>query len=224
MKTRRTEALSDSTFAVAMTLLIFDVRVPVGGYHARGVAHDLWFSEWYHYLGYLVSFVVIGMIWMNHHSIFRLLRRIDHTGMVLNLGLLGVVVFLPFPTQLLAIYLVSHPNLGDVVAVFYGLSLAAATLMMAVLWHHLARRPELLHPDVEPAALGQLTRRLYLTPVLYVVATGIAAIDHWAGVGLYLAIACVYVLHTGTRAFPTLDTGDEDGPVAPGALLERKGD
>ena len=157
MKTRRTEALSDSTFAVAMTLLIFDVRLPAAKGYSDTVAHELWFNEWFHYLGYVVSFAVVGMIWMNHHSIFRLLRRIDHTGMVLNLTLLGFVVFLPFPTQLLAVHLVNDGNVGDVVAVFYGLSLAAATLSLAVLWHHLSRHPELLHPGVDRDAVHART-------------------------------------------------------------------
>src|ERR1019366_5915895 len=141
MNPRRTEALSDSTFAVAMTLLIFDVRMPTPRFH--GTAHDLWFNEWPHYTGYAVSFTVIGMIWMNHHSVFRMIRRIDHTGMVMNLGFLGLIVFIPFPTQIMATYLVSHPSRGDFVASFYGLSLAAATLVLALLWHHLARRLDL---------------------------------------------------------------------------------
>jgi uncharacterized membrane protein len=204
MSPRRTEALSDSTFAVAMTLLIFDVRVPVPRLH--GVSHDLWFNEWPHYVGYVVSFVVIGMIWMNHHSVFRMIRRIDHAGMVINLGFLGLIVFIPFPTQTMATYLATYPDQGDFVVGFYGLALAASTLVLAVLWHHLARRPGLLRPGDDPVALKRLTRQLYVTPVLYVVAAGLAVLDHWVGVVAYLVIACGYLLHTGTRAFPA----DED--------------
>lgn len=201
MNPRRTEALSDGTFAVAMTLLIFDVRLPVVPPSTHGVAHDLWFGEWYHYLGYLVSFVVIGMLWLNHHSVFRRLHRVDHTTMVLNLGLLGLIVFIPFPTQVLAAYLVTTPSIGDTVAVFYGMILAAATLALAVLWHHLARHPELLKPGAGRHDLRLLTRRLYVTPVLYALSAGVAGLNHWAGVVLYLLIACVYILHTGTKAF-----------------------
>jgi uncharacterized membrane protein len=199
VNTRRLEALSDSTFAVALTLLIFDVRVPAP--RIGGVTHDLWFGEWPHYIGYAVSFLVIGMIWMNHHAVFRMVRRVDNTAMVLNLAFLGLIVFIPFPTQTLATYLAAYPQQGDFVAAFYGLILAAATLVLAILWHHLERHPQLLHRGDDPVALHRLTRRLYLTPVLYVAAAGLSLLNHWVGMALYVVIACGYLLHTGTRAF-----------------------
>ena len=213
MNPRRTEALSDGTFAVAMTLLIFDVRLGTGHAQVHGASHDLWFGEWPHYVGYLVSFVVVGMLWLNHHSVFRLVRRIDHTAMVLNLLLLLLVVFIPFPTQVLAAYLVDSSSVGDVVAVFYGLALAAATLALALLWHHFERCPQLLKPGVDPQQIHILTRRLYLSPVLYLGMAAIAASNHWVGLILYLTVACVYILHTGTRAFPILSDEEEGSPA-----------
>ncbi|HEX3946284.1 MAG TPA: TMEM175 family protein [Acidimicrobiales bacterium] len=204
MDSRRTEALSDSTFAVAMTLLIFDVRLPDVrlGHHIHGVAADLWFQEWSHYLGYVVSFVVVGMIWVCHHTIFRMLRGIDHTGMLINLGLLGLVVFIPFPTQVMAAYLGSHDSGLAPVAAFYGLSLGATTLLLAILWHHVSRGRRLIEPWIPDDAITRLTRRYYLTPVLYLVATGVAIVNQPAGLVLLLLVACVYLLHTGTRAAP----------------------
>jgi uncharacterized membrane protein len=199
--TARTAALSDSTFAVAMTLLIFDVRVPAG-LHPR-LAHDLWFHEWPHYLGYLVSFVVIGALWVTHHTVFRQLSHIDHTEIVLNLALLGLVVFIPFPTQLVAAYIGSASRVDQAyVAAFYGGCLAAATLMMAVLWHHAASGRRLLRYSLDDASARQLTKRLYVTPILYALATLLALIDLRIGLPAYLLIACGYVLHTGTRVVP----------------------
>jgi uncharacterized membrane protein len=98
MNARRTEALSDSTFAVAMTLLIFDLRVMASSQHT--LSYYTWYSAWPHYLGYAVSFLIIGTIWISHHTIFRLINGVDHRAMVLNLGLLGLVVFIPFPTEI----------------------------------------------------------------------------------------------------------------------------
>jgi TMEM175 potassium channel family protein len=202
---RRTEALSDSTFAVAMTLLIFDVRLPDVrlGNKLHGVAHDLWFQEWPHYLGYVVSFAVVGMIWVCHHTIFRMLRGVDHTAMLINLGLLGFVVFVPFPTQVMAAYLGTHDPEQSYVAAFYGLSLGATTLLLAVLWHHVSRGRRLIEPWIPDDAVTRLTRRYYLTPVLYVVATAVAIGNQPVGLALFLVIACGYLLHTGTRAAPT---------------------
>ena len=197
---RRTEALSDSTFAVAMTLLIFDVRLPAPRIHNLG--RDLWFNAWPHYLGYAISFTVIGMIWVSHHTIFRLVRAIDHRAMVVNLALLGLVVFIPFPTQVLALYISQGTTSQKELAVaFYGLSLAAATLMLAVLWHSMSR-PALVRTRVGADELKRITRRYYFTPVLYLAATGLALVDDRVGIVLFLVIGSGYLLHTGTRVAP----------------------
>ena len=184
-----------------MTLLIFDVRLPVPRIHS--LSSDLWFNAWPHYLGYVISFMVIGMIWVSHHTIFRLVRTIDHGAMVLNLVLLGLVVFIPFPTQVLALYISQGSTAQKELAVaFCGLSLAAATLMLAVLWHSIARRA-LLQPWVGDDELKRVTRRYYLTPLLYLVATGLALVDDRLGIVLFLIIGSGYLLHTGTRVAPS---------------------
>jgi len=208
MDSGRVEALSDGTFAVAMTLLIFDVRLPdVRQVHTlHGVAQDLWFQEWAHYLGYVVSFAVIGMIWLCHHTVFRMLRGIDYTGIVINLGLLLMVVFVPFPTQVMAAYLANHDSGQVYVGIFYGLSLAATTLMLAVLWHHVSRGRRLIEPWIPDDTVRRLTRRYYLTPVLYVAATAITIASRPVGLALFLIIAGGYLLHTGTRAAPQRPT------------------
>jgi uncharacterized membrane protein len=219
MDTVRTAALSDGTFAVAMTLLIFDLRLPAGSQPALG--HDLWFHEWPHYLGYVVSFAVIGTLWLSHHTVFRQLSHLDHTEIVLNLVLMGFVVFIPFPTQLVAAY-ISHASHADqgFVAAFYGATLAAATLMLAILWHHAAAKRRLLRHSIDDATARRLTRRLYLTPVLYVAATGLALIDLRLGFAAYLIIACGYLLHTGTRVAPR-EHAPVTADVAPLSPLDR---
>ena len=183
-----------------MTLLIFDVRLPVPKIHS--LSRDLWFNAWPHYLGYVISFMVIGMIWLSHHTIFRLVRSIDHQAMVVNLALLSLVVFIPFPTQVLALY-ISQGSTGqkELAVAFYGLSLAAATLMLAVLWHSVSRRA-LVQPWVGGSELKRVTRRYYLTPVLYLAATGLALLDDRLGIVLFLIIGSGYLLHTGTRVAP----------------------
>ena len=202
MNPRRVEALSDSAFAVALTILIFDVRVPDTGSHpAHGLAHDLWFGRWPHYLGYLISFAVVGMLWLCHHTIFRMVEAIDHAGLVLNLALLASVVFVPFPTQVMAAYIDAGDQSERWAGVFYGLTLMVTTLLLAVLWHHVSRRG-LIEPWIQKDATRRLTRRYYVTPVLYAGATGIAAANLDAGLVLFLVIACVYLLDTGTRAAP----------------------
>lgn len=189
-------SLSDSTFAVAMTLLIFDVRFD-GERH--GIARDLWFREWPHYFGYVVSFAVVAMLWMNHHAIFRMVRMVDSRLMVLNLIFLGVVVFIPFPTQVVAAYLLAQDKEQVYTSMFYGLALALATLALAWVWHYAARRGHLLEAWVPPQRVSVLTRRLYLAPLLFAVGTVVGFADVRAALAIYLLIACGYLMHTGSR-------------------------
>src|SRR5205823_4134021 len=97
----RTEAFSDGVFSIAATLLVLDLKVPaVNG----DLLPALW-RLWPAYASYAVSFLTIGIIWMNHHTIFAHLRRVDRRLQVLNLILLLIVALIPFPTSILATYL-----------------------------------------------------------------------------------------------------------------------
>jgi len=98
--TNRTEAFSDGVLAIAITLLVLDLSVPARNDHgslARALAH-----EWPAYGSYVTSFLVIGIIWVNHHAIFELIGRVDRIAMFLNLLLLMTVVTIPYTTHLLA--------------------------------------------------------------------------------------------------------------------------
>jgi uncharacterized membrane protein len=103
---RRLEAFSDGVFAIAITLLVLDLAVPPrehapdGESLASALGH-----QWPSYFAYLVSFLVIGIIWVNHHAVFDRVRLVDRPVMFVNLALLLVVSAIPFPTHLLAEYL-----------------------------------------------------------------------------------------------------------------------
>jgi uncharacterized membrane protein len=94
MEKPRVEAFSDGVIAVAITLLALDLRVPDPAAHG-GLAHAL-AAQWPNYAAYLVTFLTIGIIWINHHAMLRRLVSVDHTILVLNLLLLLTVVILPF--------------------------------------------------------------------------------------------------------------------------------
>jgi uncharacterized membrane protein len=102
MSVGRMEAFSDGVLAIVITLLILDVKVPVAavGHLGRELAH-----QWPQYTAYLLSFLIVGIIWLNHHATVQLLARADHTVQVLNLLLLLSVSILPWPTAVLADYM-----------------------------------------------------------------------------------------------------------------------
>src|SRR4051795_10160430 len=103
----RLEAFSDGVMAIAITLLILDVKVPLA--EEGRLAHDL-AHQWPSYAAYVVTFLVIGIIWVNHHVLFERAAAVTRPIFYLNIFLLMGVAFLPFPTALLAEYLREAQN------------------------------------------------------------------------------------------------------------------
>jgi uncharacterized membrane protein len=142
--TGRIEAFSDGVLAIAITLLVLDIRIPASEFDDLGRAI---FREWPAYLGYVTSFLAIGGIWLAHHGIFGRLRSADDHVMRINLLLLMAVSFLPFPTRLVA-EAIHDRNAERAAAIFYGLNLLAIALLFTALWAAVMRDRELLRPDV----------------------------------------------------------------------------
>jgi uncharacterized membrane protein len=134
MDSRRVESFSDGVFAVAITLLIFSL-LPIG----RGALSYRSLAEaWPDYAAYVVSFLTIGIMWMNHHTLFAHVRLVDRPLMVLNLLLLMGVVAIPFPTALVAEHLTGpDASGGRPAAVVYGLVMVVISLFYNAIWLHL---------------------------------------------------------------------------------------
>jgi uncharacterized membrane protein len=100
--THRVESFSDGVFAIAITLLILEIKVPLfGGGNSRDLASAL-LGLWPSYFGYVFSFVMIGIHWIQHHYVFKLYERSDHNFALLNMLYLMTIAFVPFPTAVLA--------------------------------------------------------------------------------------------------------------------------
>jgi len=142
--TARTEAFSDGVFAIAITLLVLDINVPESDFD------DLWqgiANQWPSYLGYVTSFATIGGLWLAHHGIFRRIQYADARVTRLNLILLMIVSFLPFPTRLMA-ETIRNSDAETTAAIFYGTTLLAISVVTWALWQTVARNRDLLGPDV----------------------------------------------------------------------------
>ena len=123
METARLETFSDGVFAIAATLLILDVRLPP----RRQVAHGF-LSIWPSYAAYALAFVTIGIMWINHHTVFGCIDRVDRTFLIINVFFLMLIAFIPFPTRVLAEHL-QHD--AKAAAFVYGLTM----VLMAVLYN-----------------------------------------------------------------------------------------
>jgi TMEM175 potassium channel family protein len=140
--TGRVEAFSDAVLAIAITLLVLEIKLPEDAYDHlwRSLVH-----EWPSYLAYMTSFLTIGGVWMAHHGLFVRLKGVDQTMMQLNVVLLMVVSFLPFPTGVLAGALHASNRAERVAIGVYGATLWASQLLFAALARYAIRHPELHH-------------------------------------------------------------------------------
>ncbi len=192
--TARLEAFSDGVFAIAITLLILEIKVPGAAEIAR--SGGLWTAlagRWPSYVGYLLSFLIIGIMWANHHTLFTYIRRVDRRVMFANLLLLMTVGFLPFPTAVLAEHL-AEADARTPAAVFYGGALVVSALAFNAVWWSGIRNRRLLGADLDDDGVRTITRRYALGPVSYGVATGVAAFNVWASLGIHFALALLYAL------------------------------
>jgi uncharacterized membrane protein len=150
--TGRIEALSDGVFAIAVTLLVLDVRVPESAFHDLwgGIAH-----QWPAHLGYATSFITIGGIWIAHHTISRRLQYANSRVMLINLLLLMAVSFLPFSTRLVA-EAIRDTSAERAAVIFYGGSLLVIQLLLGALWSSIARDRDLLKPEVSEKEINAI--------------------------------------------------------------------
>ncbi len=189
MPTSRLESFSDGVIAVAATLLVLGLVVPDSG----DLAHELG-KRWPSYAAYAVSFITIGIIWVNHHVMIGRLREADHPILMLNLLLLVTIGLLPFATHLLAAYL-TKPRGGHLAAAIY----AGAFLLMAIVfsvlnWHILMRKARLLRTEMPYAVRRQILARALSGLAPYAVATGLAFVSQYATLAICGAVALFYAL------------------------------
>ena len=189
MRTSRVEGFSDGVFAVAITLLVLDLRVPVTNGSLIGALAD----EWPRFVAFLISFLVIGIVWVNHHTLFDRLQRIDRPLLFFNLGLLLSVVVIPFTTSLFAEYLGRPLTQASVAAVLFD----GAQLLMGLgfqfcgWWGH--RHPE-LYREHTPRARHGLRLRTAAGAVVYLACIPIAFVSPIAVLVIDGLVAVYYVL------------------------------
>jgi len=197
--TDRLEAFSDGVFAVAATLLVLNLTsLNVGG--GGSLAHEL-AREWPHYVTYVVSFLTIGIIWLNHHAQFNRIEHPDRTLMVLNLILLMFVTLTPFPTGLLAQKLRSSAD-EHVAAALYAATLLAMSIAFfsTYLW---ASRRRLFSAWVGDQHVGYLLRRNVAGLFAYAAAIALAFASAPASLALCGLVAVYYLLLGRAPRAPT---------------------
>ena len=188
----RVEAFSDGVFAIAITLLILEIRVPHGD-------HGLWsglLALWPSYIAFLMSFVVILIMWVNHHELLRMVRGVNYPFLFANGLLLLTVTVVPFPTAVLAANLATTE--AKPAAAFYCAMFVANSLTWNLLFETMVRG-RLLHAEVTAATVAKVRRAYFWGPLVYLTATGLAFVRPALGLLLNISLWVVWI-RLGYRA------------------------
>ena len=196
MSPNRLEAFSDGVFAIAITLLVLDIHVPEPGSGELG--HEL-LAQWPSYAAYVITFLTIGIIWINHHAAFSRLRNVDHSILMLNLVLLLTVSVLPFTTSLMAAYL--KEGSGERLAAgVYGASFLVMGAVFALTNRQiLLRRPQLLKEPIPPETARRLLHLAALGQIPYLLAVALAIVSPYVTLAICALTAIYYSLPVATR-------------------------
>jgi TMEM175 potassium channel family protein len=188
----RLEAFSDGVFAIAITLLILELKVPHPG---EGPLRTRLAEQWPSYAAFLTSFATIGIMWLNHHRVFQLIRRVDHGLLVVNgLLLLGVSI-VPFPTALMAAYL-GRPE-QTLAAIVYSATYVYIAIAFNALWRYASspkRTPSLLNVPHDGPEVRAIHAQYRFGPLFYVASLLLALWSASAAMALNMGFALFFAI------------------------------
>jgi uncharacterized membrane protein len=190
----RFESFSDGVFAFAITLLVLGIALPEIRYTSDRALTSALLGLWPNVIAYALSFAVIGILWQNHHALFRLVERIDRKTVLLNLLLLSAIVFIPFTTSTLG----SYPTMHASTFLYGGVLLFCATANNLML-SHLVRRQAFRNDGVD-AVIGRTTRAYRSAWATYALATLLALLVPVVSFAAYVAIVCYFLTPRGVDA------------------------
>ncbi|HEY3124249.1 MAG TPA: TMEM175 family protein [Thermoanaerobaculia bacterium] len=186
-ETGRVEAFSDGVFAIAITLLVLDLKIPKG---APGGLVPTLLRQWPTFLAYLTSFATILVMWVNHHKLFTHIRRTTGAFLFLNGILLLFVTVVPFPTALVSEHLLS-PDARTAAAI-YAATYFAIAIAFNVLWRYASDGMRLIDPRADSEQVHAITRNYRFGPVFYFAAFLLAFVSVPASLGLCMALALFF--------------------------------
>ncbi len=182
----RFEAFSDGVFAIAITLLVLELRPPELAAPTDAALVPALLAMWPDFLVYWASFATIGIVWFNHYALFHNARQITYTALVTNLALLSFVCFIPFTTLLIA-----REGMIPVATAFYGIVLLLMSICFNVLFYAM-----MLPPGDRGSFIGFVRKRNLwnsLGLAVYLVGILVAFISPLASILLFAAMAVFYL-------------------------------
>jgi TMEM175 potassium channel family protein len=202
VSTSRTEAFSDGVFAIAATLLVLELKVPQ--VEPGGLA-DALLESWPSYATYVVSFLTISIIWVNHHAVLDRIREVNRPLLFMNLMFLMAVAAIPFPTALLADYLQAGHD-ERLAAAVYGGTMSLMGVTFGAIWAYAVLSDDLLHESVDRARARRSLLIFAVGNPLYVLAIGASLLSATLALVIYALLALFYLFDV----LPPLKQGDKE--------------
>ena len=189
LNTNRAEAFSDGVFAIAATLLVLELKVP--NVEPGGLSEAL-LESWPSYATYVVSFLTICIIWVNHHAVMERIKNVNRPLLFLNLVFLMAVAAIPFPTALLADYLQAGHD-ERLASAIYGATMALMGISFGLIWAYAVFSDDLLHNTID---LHRARRSLLIFAAgnpLYLLAIGVSLLSAELALAIYALLALFYL-------------------------------
>ena len=188
-ETARVEAFSDGVLAIAITLLVLEVRLPEVEGESVGSALR---HAWPQYVAYVTAFLTIAVMWANHHDLFKLIDHADRGLMALNALLLLTISFLPFPTSVLADHMTQADDDRQAALLAYGGTMVAIAGAYNLLWRYICSRG-LLRDDVPAEVVRAVSRGYNPALVLYAAALALSFFTAWLSIAVWVALALFFM-------------------------------
>jgi uncharacterized membrane protein len=190
--------LSDGVIAIASTLLVLEIG-KVELHHNQDLL-DAIGQLWPSYMAYVVSFTVIGLIWVAHHTMFERISSVDRPLLFLNLALLLGIGFIPWPTSVLADFIRDDNINASVATALYSLTMTIIGIVFVGMWAHLVRHPEHTIESVTEVQLRRSMRLAWVSPIVYGATIGLAFVSPYLCLGVYLLLAFYFARGPSARA------------------------
>ena len=194
--TARIETLADGVFAIVMTVLVFDLRVPVQEQVDQvGLLHAL-ATLAPNFISYLITFVILGVFWVGHHNQFFYIKRADRTLLWINILFMMCVALLPFSAGLLSRY-----GQDNVSIIIYNINLILSGLILFLHWWYATRDSHLLNHPIEEHARRLVYRRILTPPCFYFLAILVSLVHLEFSIFIDILVPIIYILPTGVDRF-----------------------
>ena len=190
MESKRVEALADGIFAIAMTLLILQVRVPQ--LEQPVTQRALWNALTRltpHVMGYFVSFVLLGALWVGHHAQFHFIRSVDRALLWLNIAFLACIGFIPFSTALFSEY-----HRQPLAAAVYSATMLIGVGFLYAQWEYATTGRRHVADDLEEAIVTAGKRRMWIGFAIYLGAALVSFVNSAVGLALFVVLPIIYLM------------------------------